>query len=141
MLGLDRFHPPHDKGSSHGRTRIIREAYFEHPAYVPLVQRAYELWKELETKSGRKLLPVIFRFEKYYCADRERALLGPSRFPQSGSFVDTRKLDAIDLRILSELQADGRITNVELSRRAKITAPPCLRRGVGESAEAASESG
>jgi DNA-binding Lrp family transcriptional regulator len=42
--------------------------------------------------------------------------------------VNTRKLDAIDLRILSELQADGRITNVELSRRAKITAPPCLRR-------------
>ena len=42
--------------------------------------------------------------------------------------MDTRKLDAIDLRILSELQANGRITNVELSRRAKITAPPCLRR-------------
>jgi len=42
--------------------------------------------------------------------------------------LDTRKLDAIDLRILSELQADGRITNVELSRRARITAPPCLRR-------------
>ncbi len=38
------------------------------------------------------------------------------------------KLDAIDMRILAELQADGRITNVELSRRAKITAPPCLRR-------------
>jgi len=42
--------------------------------------------------------------------------------------VDTRKLDAIDLRILSELQDDGRITNIELSRRARITAPPCLRR-------------
>jgi DNA-binding Lrp family transcriptional regulator len=42
--------------------------------------------------------------------------------------VDTRKLDAIDMRILAELQANGRITNVELSRRAKITAPPCLRR-------------
>ena len=42
--------------------------------------------------------------------------------------MDHRKLDAIDLRILAELQADGRITNVELSRRAKITAPPCLRR-------------
>src|ERR1043166_6720896 len=38
------------------------------------------------------------------------------------------KLDAIDMRILAELQADGRITNVELSRKAKITAPPCLRR-------------
>ena len=42
--------------------------------------------------------------------------------------MDHRKLDSIDLRILAELQADGRITNVELSRRAKITAPPCLRR-------------
>ncbi|MBV8800963.1 MAG: Lrp/AsnC family transcriptional regulator [Alphaproteobacteria bacterium] len=42
--------------------------------------------------------------------------------------MEQHKLDGIDLRILSELQASGRITNVELSRRAKITAPPCLRR-------------
>src|SRR5215467_16281845 len=42
--------------------------------------------------------------------------------------MNHHKLDSIDLRILSELQANGRITNVELSRRAKITAPPCLRR-------------
>lgn len=42
--------------------------------------------------------------------------------------MEQHKLDSIDLRILSELQANGRITNVELSRRAKITAPPCLRR-------------
>lgn len=51
-----------------------------------------------------------------------------SAISTSRLFVDTRKLDNIDLRILSELQANGRITNVELSRRAKITAPPCLRR-------------
>jgi sarcosine oxidase len=56
VLGLDRFRPPHDLGSSHGRTRIIREAYFEHTLYVPLVQRAYQLWAELEQKSERKLL-------------------------------------------------------------------------------------
>jgi sarcosine oxidase len=56
VLGLDRFHPPHELGSSHGLTRIIREAYFEHPLYVPLVQRAYELWAELEKRSGRRLL-------------------------------------------------------------------------------------
>jgi len=56
VLGLDRFRPPHALGSSHGLTRIIREAYFEHPLYVPLVQRAYELWAELEKTSGRKLL-------------------------------------------------------------------------------------
>ena len=42
--------------------------------------------------------------------------------------MEHHKLDSIDLRILSELQDNGRITNVELSRRAKITAPPCLRR-------------
>ncbi len=42
--------------------------------------------------------------------------------------MEHHKLDFIDLRILSELQDNGRITNVELSRRAKITAPPCLRR-------------
>ena len=42
--------------------------------------------------------------------------------------MDRRKLDSIDFRILSELQTDGRVTNVELSRRAGITAPPCLRR-------------
>ena len=56
VLGLDRFQPPHQFGSSHGLTRIIREAYFEHPLYVPLVQRAYELWADLERKSRRPLL-------------------------------------------------------------------------------------
>jgi sarcosine oxidase len=54
-LGLDRFAPPHALGSSHGRSRIIREAYFEDPLYVPLVQRAYELWAELERLAGRTL--------------------------------------------------------------------------------------
>lgn len=56
VVGLDRFSPPHSLGSSHGRSRIIREAYFEEPAYVPLVQRAYDLWAELERESGRPLL-------------------------------------------------------------------------------------
>ena len=56
VLGLDRFTPPHAFGSSHGETRIIREAYFEHPVYVPMVQRAYELWRDLEDESGATLL-------------------------------------------------------------------------------------
>lgn len=55
VLGIDRFHPPHAFGSSHGQTRIIREAYFEDPAYVPLIQRAYELWSELESLAGARL--------------------------------------------------------------------------------------
>ena len=56
VIGIDRFAPPHALGSSHGKSRIIREAYFEHPAYVPLVQRAYQLWAELEAQAGTRLL-------------------------------------------------------------------------------------
>src|SRR5438270_7776401 len=55
VRGFDRFRSPHSVGSSHGATRIIREAYFEHPVYVPMVQRAYELWRELEKTSGAAL--------------------------------------------------------------------------------------
>lgn len=54
-VGIDRFAPPHDRGSSHGQTRIIRQAYFEHPDYVPLLKRSYELWRELEERTGRRL--------------------------------------------------------------------------------------
>ena len=55
VLGIDRFAPPHDRGSSHGDTRLIRQTYFEHPDYVPLVQRAFNLWQDLERRSGQTL--------------------------------------------------------------------------------------
>src|SRR6516164_7398439 len=55
VIGIDRWTPPHPEGSTHGRTRIIREAYFEHPLYVPLVQRAYVMWDELARASGERL--------------------------------------------------------------------------------------
>ena len=58
VLGLDQFTPGHTRGSSHGDSRIIREQYFEHPLYVPLVQRAYALWRELEERTGRPLLTI-----------------------------------------------------------------------------------
>ncbi|MBI3801087.1 MAG: N-methyl-L-tryptophan oxidase [Deltaproteobacteria bacterium] len=54
-LGIDRFPPGHDRGSSHGDTRIIRLAYFEHPNYVPLLRRAYQLWAELAERCGQQL--------------------------------------------------------------------------------------
>ena len=56
VLGLERFDVIHPYGSSHGLTRIIRLAYSEHPSYVPLLRRAYELWHELEDLDGSKLL-------------------------------------------------------------------------------------
>ncbi len=58
VLGIERFEIPHEQGSSHGITRIIRLAYFEHTSYVPLVRRAYELWRELEQEAGEQLLHV-----------------------------------------------------------------------------------
>ncbi len=58
VLGLERFTSGHDHGSSHGRSRIIRQAYFEDPAYVPLVLRSYDLWRRLEVDSGEHLLTI-----------------------------------------------------------------------------------
>jgi sarcosine oxidase len=58
VVGIDRFAPGHDRGSSHGATRVIRLGYFEHPSYVPLVQAAYPLWRELEARSGQSLLTI-----------------------------------------------------------------------------------
>ncbi|AWT59831.1 MAG: Monomeric sarcosine oxidase [Candidatus Moanabacter tarae] len=54
--GIDRFEIAHDRGSSHGDTRIIRKAYMELPSYIPLLNRAYELWEQLEKETGSKLL-------------------------------------------------------------------------------------
>src|ERR1700737_1056022 len=56
VLGLDAFPQGHTLGSSHGETRIIRMAYFEHPNYVPLLRRAYELWEQTEAAANTRLL-------------------------------------------------------------------------------------
>ena len=58
VLGLERYSPAHDKGSSHGQSRIIRLAYSEDPAYVPLVLRSYELWERLERETGEDLMTI-----------------------------------------------------------------------------------
>src|SRR2546428_646773 len=58
VIGFERFRPGHDRGSSHGDTRIFRTAYFESPEYVPLLQRAHRLWRQLEKESGPELLTM-----------------------------------------------------------------------------------
>jgi sarcosine oxidase len=55
VIGFDRFRPPHGNGSHAGLSRIIREAYYEQPYYIPIVQRAFELWAELEQASGARI--------------------------------------------------------------------------------------
>src|SRR5688572_33383355 len=58
VLGIERFNIPHDRGSSHGSSRMIRLAYYEHPDYVPLLRRAYELWDELERETSQKVIHI-----------------------------------------------------------------------------------
>ncbi len=58
VLGLEQFDIPHEQGSSHGINRIIRLAYYEHPSYVPIMKRGYELWRDLEQDTGEKILHI-----------------------------------------------------------------------------------
>ena len=64
VMGLEQFTIPHERGSSHGLSRIIRLAYFEHPTYIPLLRRSYERWSELEGESKEKW---TFRIFPSYC--------------------------------------------------------------------------
>jgi sarcosine oxidase len=58
VVGVEQFGPAHAFGSSHGKSRMIRKAYFEEPAYVPLLRRAFELWRELEIAANAEILRV-----------------------------------------------------------------------------------
>ena len=58
VLGIEQFGIAHENGSSHGVTRIIRLAYHEHPSYVPLMRRAYEIWRDLEASVGERILHI-----------------------------------------------------------------------------------
>lgn len=59
VCGLEQYEPGHLRGSSHGQSRVFRKAYFEHPDYVPLLQAAQKLWRELEHESGQTLYHQI----------------------------------------------------------------------------------
>ena len=58
VLNIERFGVNHELGSSHGKTRIIRLAYYEDPRYVPLLRRAFDAWREVESKSRKRLMQM-----------------------------------------------------------------------------------
>jgi sarcosine oxidase len=66
VIGIDRFEPPHDRGSSHGESRVIRMSYFEDPAYVPLLRLAFEHWRRLESYTGERVLTITGVIEAGY---------------------------------------------------------------------------
>lgn len=73
VLGLDQFPVvPHDQGSHAGQSRIIRKAYFEHPDYVPLLEKAYQSWNELQVLTGEQL---YFKTGLLYCGPKHHAMI------------------------------------------------------------------
>jgi sarcosine oxidase len=111
-VGLDRYEPPHALGSTHGHTRIIREAYFEHPLYVPLVKRAYLLWDALAKSSGDELF---------------RATGGLMLGPEDGTLVRGALQSAREHDLKYEL-----VDAAEVRRRFPALTPPAGDVGVVE---------
>ncbi|HSS61488.1 MAG TPA: N-methyl-L-tryptophan oxidase [Candidatus Limnocylindrales bacterium] len=95
VVCFDRYSPPHTSGSSHGESRIIRTAYFEGAFYVPLLQEAFPLWRELESVSGARLLTMTGAL--YIGAADSKAVVGAQRSAvEHGLDIDV--LTAPDLR-------------------------------------------
>ena len=112
VLGIDQFAPPHNRGSSHGYTRIYRQAYYEAPVYVPMALRALELWHELERDTGRRL------------------------FTQTGGLTIGRREDGLIAGALLSAQQHGiaheLLTEAEIETRFPAFKPPAGTIGLYE---------
>lgn len=95
VLGIEQFDIPHDRGSHHGESRMIRSAYYEEPRYVPLLKRAYELWDELEAASGKK---ILYRVGGLYMGPPEGTLIKGAALSAAAHQLAHEKLSWRDLR-------------------------------------------
>lgn len=95
VLGIDRFQPPHDKGSSHGESRIIRQAYHENPLYVPLVKAAYPLWQELAAIAGK---PLFIKTGGLLLGDDQAMVVKGARLSAETHGIPYEWLDATDIK-------------------------------------------
>jgi sarcosine oxidase len=101
VLGIDRYAPPHDQGSSHGLTRVTREAVGEGEAYAPLVRRSHAIWRELEAELGRDLQgPLMARTGVLVIgpAGSDTAFVARTRAVAQAFGVPHEALDAAELR-------------------------------------------
>lgn len=109
VLGLDRFPAAHDKGSSHGESRIIRRSYFEHPGYVDLLTTAYELWDAFCERTGKSL---FHRTGLLY--------FGDSTGPVIGGVKQSSQLYNIDVEELTPVAAERRFPGYHRPENATI---------------------
>jgi sarcosine oxidase len=96
VLGLEQFRNAHDQGSSHGQSRMIRTAYYEHPDYVPLLKRAWILWRELEAKSK---WPLLYQTGGLYLGPPQGKLIAGSVAASQRHWL---KYDVLDASALKE---------------------------------------
>jgi sarcosine oxidase len=113
VLGLERYNIPHEMGSSHGITRIIRLAYYEHPSYLPLLRRAYELWRELQQRAGEQLLFITGSIDA-----------GPEDSPVFEGSRQSCETFGLPHEILSGAQLNQRFTGYRLPRETMAVFQP-----------------
>ncbi|HEY4208604.1 MAG TPA: N-methyl-L-tryptophan oxidase [Puia sp.] len=125
IIGIDRFKPPHTFGSSHGESRIIRQAYYEDPIYVPLLRAAYKEWEGMERTSGKKLFQKTGGLMLGY---EDTAVVQGSRLSADTHHIPYEYLDASALRqrFPAFLPPDGTVGVLE--KEAGILFPEeCIR--------------
>src|SRR5919108_3626492 len=113
VLGLERFSVPHEMGSSHGVTRIIRLAYYEDPAYVPLLRRAYELWRDLQRTAGDHLLHITGSIDA-----------GPPGSPVFEGSRQSCELHGLPHEVLSSAQLGRRFPGYQLPSETMAVLQP-----------------
>ena len=120
VVCFDRYSPPHANGSSHGESRIIRTAYFEGAFYVPLLQEAFGLWRELESLSGSHLLTMTGAL--YIGSASSEAVAGALQSAkQHGLDVDVLSAAELRKRYRGHIARDGDMA--VLDRQAGILNP------------------
>ena len=113
IIGFDQFSPPHDRGSTHGGTRLIRQAYFEHPDYVPLLRRAYELWYQLGEEWGSPLFHQVGLLEA-----------GPPEGTLMQGIRRSATLHGLPIENLSHREAQDRFTGIVIPQELDIIFEP-----------------
>src|SRR5436190_9187009 len=93
VLGLEQFDISHEFGSHAGQSRIIRKAYFEHPDYVPLLQRAYKNWNTLEQETGEQL---YFKTGLLYAGTSNNEMIKGVKQSASLYNIELEKLDLVN---------------------------------------------
>ncbi|MBI3841334.1 MAG: N-methyl-L-tryptophan oxidase [Thaumarchaeota archaeon] len=104
VVNVERFRVNHELGSSHGRTRIIRLAYYEDERYVPMLRRAFEAWREVERKSGAQLLRMTGGL-----------MMGREEGELVGGVLRTARAHGLEHHVLSAREAEERFEAFTLS--------------------------